>query len=82
MSFIQVRWRQNQFFKYTVSILLNCKMNTISKAFYFLKFNLFMQNLSVPRMIRFSTHIMKDMLFKRGVTLRKQSKSFVKNQTT
>lgn len=61
-----------------VSILLNYKMNTISKAFCFLKFNLFMQNLSVPRMIRFSTHIMKDTLFKRGVTLWKQSKSLVK----
>lgn len=71
MNFIEAIWGQNQFFKYMASILLNYKMNAISKTFYFLKFNLFMQNVSIPWMIRFSSHIMKDMLFKRGITVSK-----------
>lgn len=54
-------------------------MNAISKTCYFLKFKLFMQNISAPWMIRFSSLIMKDMLFKRGITLSKKSKSLVKN---
>lgn len=37
-----------------------------------------MNNISVPWMIRFSSHIMKDTLFKRGITLSKKNKSLVK----
>lgn len=44
-------------------------MNAISKTFYFLKFNLFIWNRFVPWMIRFSSHIIQDELFKGGITL-------------
>lgn len=81
MNFIEAIWGQNQYFKCMASILLNYKMNAISKTFYFLKFNLFMQNISIPWMIRFSSHIMKDRLFKRGITVSKQSKSLVENNS-
>lgn len=37
-----------------------------------------MQNIAVPWTIRFSSHIMKDTLFGRGIAVIKQSKSLVR----
>ena len=41
-----------------------------------------MQNISVPWMIKFSSHKMKDMPFKKCIALLQKSKPLVKNQTT